>query len=89
MRVLPAAALSLLVLLGAGIIHAQTPVPPASGPIGAAPAKGASAPVRPVPSASGTRAAKASPTSPLWTELTPAQQEGLAPLASRPSCIAA
>ena len=51
--------------------------------MGATPAKAASAAARPASAASATRAAKTAPrlTSPQWTELTPPQQQALAPLA--------
>ena len=75
------AALFLMAMLAAGISLAQAPAPAATGTMGAGPARSASGAVRPASVASATRAAK-SPTSPLWSELTPPQQQALAPLAA-------
>ena len=83
---LAGAGFCLIALLAAGPSQAQAPassipsVPAATVTMGAGPAKAASGAARPVSPASAARAAR-SPTSPLWTELTPPQQQALAPLA--------
>lgn len=77
------AVLCLATVLGVAprVIHAQPLTDPAT--MGAAPSRtGASAASRPASAAGPGRAARvAAPTSPLWTELTPLQQQALAPLA--------
>lgn len=78
---LAGSAFCLLALLAAGPSRAQAPAPAGVTTLGAGPAKSASAASRPASSASATRAAR-SPTSPLWSELTPPQQQALAPLAA-------
>jgi hypothetical protein len=69
--------LAAALLVAPGILRAQ-PLPNPTV-VGAPPAKAASAAPRP---ASASRSVKAapSPTSPLWSELTPPQQQALAPL---------
>ncbi|MFC5497358.1 DUF3106 domain-containing protein [Caenimonas terrae] len=68
-----------MALAAAGPGHAQGPLPAdGTGAMGAGPARSASA-AR--PSSAALRSAR-SPTSPLWTELTPPQQQALAPLAT-------
>lgn len=78
------AAFCLFAALVAGPSRAQAPAataPAASVTMGAGPAKAASAAARPSSAASAARTTR-SPTSPLWTELTPPQQQALAPLAA-------
>lgn len=55
---------------------------PGTSTTGAAVSKPASGAARPASAASAALRASKSPTSPLWTELTPPQQQALAPLAS-------
>jgi hypothetical protein len=74
-------ALFLMAALAAGLSQAQAPAPTATASMGAGPARSASAAVRPSSASSAARVAK-SPTSPLWSELTPPQQQALAPLAA-------
>jgi hypothetical protein len=70
---------ALVALTASGPSRAQT----VDGTVlmGAAPAKAASAGGRPAPAGGASRAAK-SPTSPLWSELTPPQQQALGPLST-------
>lgn len=80
------AALSTVLLLALATVsaprlsHAQ--VAPAATLMGAPASKGASSAARPAPAASAPARDLKSPTRPLWSELTPPQQQALAPLAS-------
>lgn len=76
---LPGMAIFLLALQPAGPAGAQTSAPATA--MGVGPAKTASASARPASAASAPRTARAS-TRPLWSELTPPQQQALAPLAA-------
>lgn len=74
-------AMCLLALL-AGAAGPSRAQPSATVTLDAGPARSASAPARPSPAANGHSRAARSPTSPPWSELTPQQQQALAPLAA-------